>query len=78
MARVPGKKWSGEPDLSDAQAFIPPPWVRRLFLIQDGDSNPTMTQAKLQACALRAQAARPGLACYVIEAAPGCDLNDML
>jgi len=48
MQRIEGKKWSGLPDMSDSDAFYPPPCVERLIFIQDGDSQPRMTRAKLE------------------------------
>lgn len=71
-------KNSGLPDPSDARAFVPPAWVRRLVLIQDGDSDPVMTRAKLLSCIYRAQAAIPGLSAEIVHPGKGRDLNDIL
>lgn len=69
---------SGEPDLTDERAFVPPPWVRHLVLIQDGDSDPDTTRAKLLACIKRAQSKIPGLMAEIAHPGPGLDLNDLL
>lgn len=71
-------KNSGLPDLSDDRAFVPPAWVRRLVLIQDGDSDPDITRAKLLSGIRRAQAAIPGLTAKIVNPGAGRDLNDML
>jgi len=78
MARVEGVKWSGLPDMDDAEAFVPPPWVRRLVLIEDGDSHPAMTRAKLLSGARRAMRLRPGLKAQIVRAGDGVDLNDLV
>jgi len=75
--RRPGTRHSGQPDLDDLDAWTPPPWVARLVFIQDGDSDPAATLAKLQSGLRRAAAARPGLKTEIVQAAPGQDLNDM-
>lgn len=69
---------SGLPDLSDHGAFIPPPWVTRLILLEDGDSDPTKTRAQLLSAARRAQAAIPGISAAIVPAGPGRDFNDIL
>lgn len=76
--RVEGVRHSGLPDMADAEAFVPPAWVRRLIYVQDGDSDPRATRMKLQAGLIRAQALRPGLTGAIVRAAEGRDLNDML
>lgn len=73
-----GKRWSGLPDMSDNAAFVPPPWVRELVLIQDGDSHAASTRAKLESCARRAMALVPGLKARIVHAGKGRDLNDIL
>ncbi len=73
-----GVKFSGEPDLSDAEAFVPPPWVRRLVFIQDGDSDPEKTRAQLLSGIRRAQHHIPGLTASIVHAGEGRDLNDIL
>ena len=73
-----GKRWSGLPDMSDRTAFVPPPWVRELVLIQDGDSHAASTRAKLESCARRAMALIPGLKARIVHAGKGRDLNDIL
>jgi len=76
--KTDGKPWSGLPDMSDDRAFVPPPWVRELVLIQDGDSHAASTKAKLLSCARRAMARVPGLAARIVHAGKGRDLNDIL
>lgn len=79
-ARVLGKglKFAGIPDMGDADAFVPPPWVSRLIFVQDGDSDPRDTTAKLQAGIRRAMAHRPGLIGQIAACPAGLDLNDVL
>ena len=74
----PGLKYAGLPDMADAEAFVPPPGVRRLVFVQDGDSEPRLTRAKLEAGLRRAEASHPGLRIEIVRAAEGHDLNDML
>lgn len=76
--KVEGKKWTGLPDMTDRTAFVPPPWVRELVLIQDGDSHAASTRAKLESCARRAMARIPGLRARIVHAGKGRDLNDIL
>lgn len=78
MQRVEGTRSSGMPDMDDTEAFVPPPWVRRLILVKDGDSHPATTQAKLQSCARRAMAHVKGLKAEIVPAPPGLDMNDVL
>ncbi|QBF32160.1 hypothetical protein CFI11_13155 [Thalassococcus sp. S3] len=78
MQRVKGKRYSGVPDMSDADAFVPPSWVKRLIFIMDGDSDPVMTRAKLECGLRRAMALRPGLKGQIVQAGRGLDLNDVL
>lgn len=75
--RVPGVRYSGQPDLKDAQAWIPPVGVSQLVFIQDGDSAPVATRAKLLSGIRRAMIARPGLRGWIVGADDGRDLNDM-
>ena len=63
--------------MDDADAFLPPEGIARLVMIQDGDSDPAATRAKLQAGIRRAMRARPGLQGQIIRANDGRDLNDM-
>ena len=76
--QIEGRKWSGLPDMTDRLAFVPPPWVRELVLIQDGDSHAASTRAKLESCARRAMAKVPGLKARIVHAGQGRDLNDIL
>lgn len=71
-------RWSGIPDMTDGEAFVPPPWIKRLIFVMDGDSHPVMTRAKLESGLRRAMALVPGLTGEIVAAAPGKDLNDML
>ncbi|MCV2877594.1 hypothetical protein OE699_01910 [Sedimentimonas flavescens] len=73
-----GLKYAGIPDMDDAEAFLPPEWVRRLIFIQDGDSEPRLTRAKLESGLRRAMALRPGLRGQIVPVAVGQDLNDVL
>lgn len=76
--KVPGKRFSGQPDLSDGRAFVPPDSTRRLIYIQDGDSDPETTRAQLLAGLRRAMKLRPGLRGQIVHAGAGLDLNDVL
>lgn len=78
MLKLGTGRWSGVPDLADREAFVPPPWVERLVFIMDGDSEPGMTRAKLEAGLRRAMAHRPGLVGQIVAAGRGVDLNDVL
>ncbi|MBR9766228.1 MAG: hypothetical protein GYB53_22620 [Rhodobacteraceae bacterium] len=78
MQKVQGTRHSGLPDMTDTEAFLPPPWVRRLIFIQDGDSDPKATRAKLESGLRRAMAMRPGLKAQIVHAGEGVDLNDVL
>ncbi len=73
-----GLKYAGIPDLEDAEAFLPPPWVDRLIFVKDGDSDPRDTQAKLEAGIRRAMVKRPGLRGQIVACPDGKDLNDVL
>lgn len=73
-----GLRFSGIPDLGDQEAFVPPPCVERLIFIQDGDSDPKETRAKLLAGLRRAMVLRPGLTAQIVHAGDGVDLNDVL
>ena len=74
----PGLKYAGLPAMDDAEAFVPPPGVTRLIYIQDGDSDPRETRAKLEAGLRRAMVKRPGLRGQIAAAPVGFDLNDVL
>ncbi|MDS9468198.1 hypothetical protein RGQ15_11535 [Paracoccus sp. MBLB3053] len=78
MQRGPGLKFAGLPDLDDTDAWLPPEWVRRLIFVQDGDSDPKLTTAKLKAGLRRAMIKRPGLRGSIVHAGEGRDLNDIL
>lgn len=73
-----GLKYAGIPDLGDAEAFVPPVGTERLIFIQDGDSEPRLTQAQLFSGLRRAMALRPGLKGHRVHAGAGMDLNDVL
>ncbi len=73
-----GLKHAGLPDLQDDEAFVPPPWVKRLIYVMDGDSDPKDTRAKLEAGLRRAMIMRPGLRGQIAAAPQGKDLNDVL
>lgn len=78
MQQGKGLRYAGLPDLSDYEAFLPPPWTRQIVLIEDGDSEPRMTRAKLLSGARRAMARIPGLTARVVPCPEGLDLNDVL
>ncbi|WP_299558690.1 hypothetical protein [uncultured Sulfitobacter sp.] len=78
MQRIKGTRHSGLPDMTDDTAFVPPPWVRRLIFIQDGDSDPKATRAKLESGLRRAMARVPRLKGQIVHAGAGVDLNDVL
>ncbi|MFY0619037.1 DUF7146 domain-containing protein [Shimia sp.] len=78
MLKVSGKRWSGLPDMSDSEAFVPPPWCEHLIYIMDGDSGLSATRAKLEAGLARAARLRPGLRKTIVFAGNGVDLNDVL
>ncbi|HRO14743.1 MAG TPA: hypothetical protein PLL33_06820 [Paracoccus sp. (in: a-proteobacteria)] len=73
-----GLKYAGLPDLDDGEAFVPPARITRLIFIQDGDSDPRLTRAKLEAGLRRAMVLRPGLTAALVFAGEGRDLNDVL
>lgn len=68
----------GVPDLSDLDAFVPPEGTGCLIYLQDGDSDPAATRAKLEAGLARARRMVPGLETRLAVADPGKDFNDML
>lgn len=74
----PGLKYAGLPDMSDQDCFVPPPHIKRLILIEDGDSDPRDTRAKLLAGARRAMTRIPGLIAQIVPCPAGMDLNDLL
>ncbi|MBW7057298.1 hypothetical protein KY389_11440 [Paracoccus bogoriensis] len=74
----PGLKYAGLPDLTDRDAFVPPQWVKRLVFVQDGDSEPKLTRAKLLSGLRRAMALRPGLTAAIVHPGEGIDMNDLL
>jgi len=73
-----GRKYAGIPDMEDAEAFVPPEGVRRLIYVQDGDSEPRLTRAKLLAGCRRAMASRRGLRAQIVRVPEGRDMNDVL
>lgn len=78
MERVPGTRYSGLPDLTDQDAWLPPLNVDRLMFVEDGDSEPKMTRARLTSGLLRAKNANPNLRAEIVQAGAGVDLNDVL
>lgn len=75
---VPGKRRGDLPDMSDAEAFVPPPGTTRLVYVMDGDSDPASTRAQLLTGLRRAMIARPGLTGHILPVPVGRDLNDLL
>jgi len=78
MIRLSGLKWSGLPDLGDTRAFVPPEEIRKLVYLQDGDSAPAMTRAKLEAGLRRAGTVRRGVEGLIAPAPAGQDFNDLI
>lgn len=74
----PGLKYAGIPDLDDPEAFVPPPWVQQLVYVMDGDSEPRLTRAQLEAGLRRAMIKVPGLKGQIAVCPVGKDLNDLL
>jgi hypothetical protein len=68
----------GLPDMDDPRAFVPPPWVTRLIYVQDGDSDPEKTRAKLLAGLRRARRLAPDCRGQIVAAPRGMDMNDLL
>lgn len=73
-----GQRFAGIPDMSDTEAFVPPDWVSDLVFVQDGDSEPRLTRAKLLSGCRRAMALRRGLRARIVKVPVGFDLNDIL
>lgn len=73
-----GLRFAGLPDMSDDNAWLPPQGLKRLILVEDGDSDPRDTRAKLEAGARRAMAHVPGLRAQIVPCPAGRDLNDIL
>lgn len=73
-----GLRYAGLPDMADREAFVPPHFVDRLIYIQDGDSDPKLTRAKLLAGLRRAMAVKPGRRGQIVAAPIDFDLNDVL
>lgn len=78
QTRGEGVKFAGIPDLDDEEAFLPPRCVERLVYVMDGDSEPRLTRAKLEAGLRRAMLKRTGLKGQIASAPQGLDLNDVL
>lgn len=73
-----GIRAAGLPQMDDADAFVPPPWVTRLIFLQDGDSDAVETRAKLLSGLRRAAILSPGLTVQIVHAGDGVDMNDVL
>lgn len=73
-----GLKYAGIPDMDDQDAFVPPPWVQRLIFIQDGDSDPKLTRAKLMSGLRRAKLRSPEMKIAIVHSGDGVDSNDRL
>lgn len=78
MMRGKGLKYAGLPNMDDADAFVPPEWVKRLVFVQDGDSEPKMTRAKCLSGLRRAANLRPGIETQLVHPGGDFDLNDIL
>ncbi|WP_291732308.1 CHC2 zinc finger domain-containing protein [Leisingera sp. F5] len=79
MLKVPGTRWSGQPDLEDADAWLPPDCISQLAFLQDGDSHPKATRARLLSGLERAahHSRHPDFMGWIVAAAEGADMNDM-
>ena len=73
-----GLRYAGLPDMADREAFVPPHFVDLQIYIQDGDSDPKLTRAKLLAGLRRAMALKPGRRGQIVAAPIDFDLNDVL
>lgn len=73
-ARVPGP----EPDLTDAEAFVPPARFADVLLLGDGDSDRFATEAALTRAGRRAMRLNPGQRAAIAWAPAGADFNDIL
>lgn len=69
---------TGVPDMSDLDAFVPPADVAKLIYLQDGDSDPKTTRAKLEAGLRRAARIHPHIDTRIAAAPAGKDFNDIL
>ena len=78
MIKTPGARYSGQPDLEDLEAFVPPRDLSRLIFLMDGDSDPAATRARLLSGLRRACAQTPGLRAEIVAAPGGRDFNDIL
>ncbi|MEH6834826.1 DUF7146 domain-containing protein [Falsihalocynthiibacter arcticus] len=78
MAKIPGTRNSGLPDLTDARAFTPPFGLSRLIYLMDGDSAPAATRAKLLSGLRRALHKNPQLRAEIVAAPAGLDFNDLI
>jgi len=77
--RGKGMKYAGVPDMGDTEAFLPPEGVRELIFVQDGDSDPKLTRAKLLSGLRRAKSAVASIErIRIVHAGAGRDLNDLL
>lgn len=78
MQPQPGTRHSGLPDMTDGDAFVPPPGLSSLVFVQDGDSDPAATRARMLSGLRRAMAHFPGLRARLVHPGAGRDLNDLL
>lgn len=78
VLRGQGARAAGIPDLDDPDAFVPPRGLRLLVFLQDGDSDPVLTRAKLVAGLRRARHFNPGLRIAIAHAGAGRDFNDII
>lgn len=78
MQRIQGQRYSGLPDMTDKDAFIPPMETKQLIYIQDGDSDPEPTYAKMMCGLRRAMRSIPELKTKIVHPGEGVDLNDLI
>ncbi len=71
-------KKSDLPDLEDEGAWFPPPWLKHLIFLEDGDSNAETTRNMMRAGLKRALHTVEGLKCDIVPAGDGVDMNDVL
>lgn len=73
-----GKIVHDQPDMEDAEAFVPPEWCAELVYLTDGDPAESRIVEKLTRGLRRAMRLRPGLVARRVPApAPGADMGDL-
>lgn len=68
-----------QPDMDDAEAFVPPDWVEELVFLCDGDDAAAHPVEKMTRGLRRAALRRPGLSIALVPpVGAGKDLNDLV